>query len=147
MSQVSKRFIRPEVQKRIEDVFLYGLTKLGNKREIVELLEDFLTPTERIMLSKRFSIAYLLSQEYDYVSISKILKVSTNTVRSVAVQYKSGKGYQQVLNKILQQEELKKFFLDLGEGVSGILSTGGAKSAGWRDLKYEIGKKKKEKPF
>jgi len=66
----------------------------------------------------------------------------------VAISFRYGKGgYRKQIDKILKEEELKKFFLELGEGVSGILGATGTKGVQWRSINYVIRKKKREKPF
>ncbi|MBI2103784.1 hypothetical protein HYT59_02145 [Candidatus Woesebacteria bacterium] len=64
----------------------------------------------------------------------------------MSLKYGKG-GYRKQIDKILKEEDLKKFFLELGEGISGILGATGAKGVQWRSINYAIKKKKREKPF
>ncbi|OGM05764.1 hypothetical protein A2125_01085 [Candidatus Woesebacteria bacterium GWB1_43_5] len=147
MSQVSKRLLAPKVSNRIFEIFLKSISKLKDKDEIVEFLEDFLSTTERVMLSKRLSIAFLLANGYDYRTITTILKVSKGTVWSVAMSYNLGGGYKRQVSKIMRDEEIKLFLLDIADMISKIGGVGGKGSTGWRSVNRNIKKKKYDKPF
>lgn len=55
-----------------------------NPIEAEQFLQDFLTPTELTVLSKRLAIFKMLSEQASYQAIQKKLKVSSATVSSVA---------------------------------------------------------------
>jgi len=147
MTQVSKYPISKDVYEHIFDVFLATIAEIKTKNEVASFLQDFLTPTERIMLAKRLAIGLLLAKNYDYREISKILRVSTTTIGNMSSLYKYGHAYRKVIDDILADEEMEKFWLDFGEKIASILSPGGAKTSGWFYLRNEIRKKKRRKPF
>ena len=106
MTQVSKKHIDKKTNDRIWLLFLTCITESDNKKLTEELVTDLLTPTERVMLTKRFSIAYMLIHGYHYDEIAIILRVSTGTVANVAGWLKSeGDGLRKIITKIEKQEK------------------------------------------
>lgn len=123
MPQVSKKFLQKDIEKRMYQVFEKAIADLKKTEEIKDFIADILTPTERIMLSKRLAIAVLLAKGYDYRQIGDILKVSSTTVGSVIKQHLiGGDGYKVVVDKILQSEELQKLFIDLTKNFAKLIS-------------------------
>ena len=53
MPQVSKRLVQKKTQEKIQKLFLFALTKCTSASLTQELVEDLLTPTEQVMLSKK----------------------------------------------------------------------------------------------
>ena len=114
MSQVSRRVLSKEVQERIFEIFWQALASCSDQKTVATFLEDLLTPTEKVMLAKRVSIAFLLMKGYDYRSITETLKVSTPTIWTVNLWLKeNGSGYKIALEKILRSEKWRKFWQDI----------------------------------
>lgn len=148
MAQVSKYPISNAVYERILDIFFKTLIKIKTKSEANQFIKDFLTPTEQIMLSKRLAIAFLLEKEYDFRSISKILRVSLGTIASVNLMRKhGGQGYQKMIGKLLREEKVKDFLIQVSEVASGQLGRSRKGGGAWRYLHKELEKKGKRKPF
>lgn len=148
MAQVSKYPISKAVYERIVEIFFKVLVDIETKSEASQFIKDFLTPTEQIMLAKRLAIAFLLEKDYDYRTISKILRVSLPTVARVNLIRKyGGQGYQRMIKKLLREEKVKDFLLKVGEALSGDLGKGGKGSGAWRYLHQELKKKRKKKSF
>ena len=139
--------ISKDVYQKIFDVFLKTIADLKTKAEVEKFFQDFLTPTERIMLAKRLAIGLLLAKKYDYRDISKILRVSTTTVANMSILYKYGQFYRKIIDEIESDEQMKEFWLEFGEGIAGVLAVGGAKASGWFNLRNEIRKTRKKEPF
>jgi TrpR-related protein YerC/YecD len=94
MAQVSRHPLSKLIYERIFEIFIKSIISIKNKKEAEDFLNDFLTPTERIMLAKRLTIAVLLTKGYDYNQIHKVLHVSTATIAGVNVFLKyTGEGY------------------------------------------------------
>jgi len=111
MSQVSKKVIDKHIAKKIKENFLEIMSSLKNKQEANRFLYDFLTQTEQIMLAKRLAIVLMVLKGYNHRQISESLKVSTATVSSMVMWLRyEGKGYRQVLNKVIKKETLKEFW-------------------------------------
>lgn len=147
MTQVSRYPVSKEVYERIFDIFLKTITGLYTRKFTSGFLEEFLTPTEQVMLAKRLSVAFLLSKDYNYREISKILRVSTATVGRVALLYKESKYFKNVIKRILKDEKIDEFWQEVGEKITSLLSAGGSKSGAWRYLREEIKNKRKKKVF
>mgnify|MGYP001091227409 CR=1 FL=1 len=148
MAQVSKYPISKAVYERILDVFFKTLIEIRTKSEANQFINDFLTPTEQIMLSKRLAIAFLLEKEYDFRSISKILRVSLTTIASVNLIRKyGGRGYQKMIGKLLREEKVKDFLSQVAETINGKMGKSRKGGEAWRYLHKELEKKGKKKPF
>lgn len=148
MSQVSRHPLSKASYERIFEILFEAVLKIQNKNEAEDFLSDFLTPTEKIVLAKRISVAVLLAKDYDYRTIRSILHVSPPTIASVntAMKYNQ-KGYRQVVDRLLKEEKLNNFLLSVAETVAKIGSVGGKGSADWRKVKQYIGRKRHKNPF
>ena len=115
--------MRREVEKRVYEVFERAIQKLKNPKDIRNFVDDLLTPTEKIMLSKRLAIAVLLEKGLDYRQISGIMKVSFATITSIVRQRSlGGLGYKKVVGEILKEEKSEESFLEFEKWVSKFLS-------------------------
>ncbi len=148
MTQVSKYPISKDIYDRCWEIFTKTLIGIKTSKDADEIVSDLLTPTERIMLTKRLAIAFLLSQGYEYRQISKILRVSFPTISMVSLALKYGSnGYKKAVNRILRDEKLREV---LNKTAQVLIAPGtrGMGSGAWRYLKQELEKKSKDrKPF
>lgn len=111
MAQVSRIPLKKALEERVFEVFYQSVAEAKSVNDVKLLLGDLLTPTEKVMLAKRLSIAILLIKEYDYRSIREILKVSPVTIGKVANWLKfKGEGYRRVANKLLKEDAWVAFF-------------------------------------
>jgi len=148
MTQVSKYPISDIVYKRIFEIFSKSLVKIESKNEASQFIEDFLTPSEQVMLAKRLAIAFLLDKGYDFREIHKILRVSFTTINRVKLMKKiGGGGYQKIINKLLTEEQVKDFILRVGEMVTTEFGRVGTGKGAWRYLHHELEKRRRSKPF
>jgi len=145
MAQVSKYPLKTEVYNRIFELLLKVIAEPYNKRAAKELLEDLLTPTEKIMLAKRLGIGVLLVKGYSYGTIQEILRVSKSTIADVntSLRYK-GKGYKAFTKKVLQEEKMAQFWEKVEDLVLGAFSKG-TRGSGWRHLHQELKRKRWKK--
>lgn len=120
MTMISNYPLNEEVKKRVFEVFLNTIKDLKTNNDVDNFLEEFLSPTEKIMLAKRLSIAVLLSKDYDIRSISHILKVAKNTIVKVNLLIKHKKGF--IYNLVIKINKDQKF------------------TEFWSNLEYEIKK-------
>lgn len=147
MAQVSKYPVSKEVYTRILDIFAKTVVSCKRKDQATLFLEEFFTPTEQIMLTKRLAIAFLLLKKYNYLEISKVLHVSTSTIRNVSISLKTKSYLLKKVKKILKDEEIEKFLTELGEKILKLLASGGSKSGAWKYLDQELESKRKSKTF
>ena len=137
MSQVSRYFLADKVKQEINSIFLETLSLLYKHEDILLFLKDFLSPTERIVLSKRITIALMLKQGYNYEAIKKLIKVSQATIADVNRKLKySGQGYHKVLDRILREQKIKSIFDKIENFALDALTVGRGKGTGfWREIK------------
>jgi uncharacterized protein YerC len=114
MSQVSKRKLTPKVESSIFDLFLRALAEMRNTKEARDFINDFFTPTERLMFTKRFAAVFLLHKEVSVVTVAQILKMSTSTVSRINVWFKQrDRGYRRLIERIVAKKKIKHFLEDI----------------------------------
>ena len=145
MPQVSKNPPKKEINDRIFELFIKILKKSVENNQAIELVDSLFTPTEKTMLAKRISITYMLAQDYDYRTISQILKVSTSTVGIIGSTYKHSPNFKAIVDKLLEDEETKQFWRDVAVKTTGILAIPRNKTGIWKELNKQS--KVKQKPF
>ena len=124
MSQVSRRFVSKKTEERILNLFVSAVVLVQTPKSAVSLIDDLLTPTEKVMLSKRFSIAFMLLEGYDYDQIQAALKVSSATVGRVALWLKTkGAGIREIRGKIKTNELLKEVWEDIKDSFIELFAT------------------------
>ncbi len=134
MSQVSRRPIKKETEKKINELFQESITLCSSKPQVEEFIEDLLTPTEKIMLSKRLAIAYLLLRDYSYSMIKTTLKVSTPTIGSISLLLKhKGNGIRKIVKLIEARKKWRNFLEDLGDSTIDLF--GSSKGSNWKATK------------
>ena len=138
MSQVSKYPLDKDIYNEVFDTFLQTIANLKTKNEVLFFFNEFLTPTERIMFSKRLAVGLLIAEGYDYREISNLLKTSTSTISTFSSFYKYGEGYKRVVDKIKVDKEIKEFLLNLGLKISTLGSFGGKGSSTWRSVNRSL---------
>ena len=146
MAQISKYPISHQLTGRIFELFLKTLIEIRSSDEAERFITEFLTPTEKVVLAKRITIALLLEKGYDYRSIQQLIHVSAPTIRSVnlALQY-GNNGYRQLLNKIQKEEKIIAILDNL---AITLLSAPAALEKGkgmWSYLKKQAEGEKKDK--
>lgn len=148
MAQVSVFPLSKKVYERIFEILFKSIAGIKKKKEVEDFFNDFLSPTERIVLAKRLAIAVMLAKGHDYSTIRKTLKVSPPTIAAVngCLRY-AGEGYQKVIDRLMKEEAIKDAFLDLGEGVADAGSLMRPGKEMWQAVGKEIQKKRKEKQF
>jgi uncharacterized protein YerC len=148
MAQVSKRYLHKQVAERIVDLFWTSLSTLSTKQKVAVFLEALLSPTEKLMLSKRLAIAFMLLKGYDYPSINERLKVSDSTIWNIKLNLDhKGKGYQKTIEQIMDKEKWEKFWQDLDNFFQEILPP--RYGTDWKEARRKQWKKRRsqEKPF
>lgn len=148
MTQISKRYLDKKVEDRILDLFWTSLASLSTKEKVAIFIDDLLSATEKIMLSKRLAIAFMILKGYDYPSINNRLKVSDQTIWNVKTNLSHrGKGYKAVIEQIMNKEKWEKFWQDLDHFFEVILPP--RYGTDWKEARRKQWEKrrKEEKPF
>jgi len=145
MSQVSVRYIVEERKKRIIKLLKDLIIKTKSNQDTEILVNDLLTSTEKIMLSKRLACFYLISNNVDLTDISDILKLSKSTVFYYKNLYKTKKNLKKYLETKIFKEKigqtLKNIFIEF-------YYNNPKKGSDWsasRKVYYENQRRKKEK--
>lgn len=104
MTQVSRFRLKEDIQERVNELLAEVFLGIKDKSELKSFLDDFLSPTEKTVLSKRLAIAILLAKGNDYANIARVLKVTPTTISKVSLHMKYGNGSivkitEKVLNK------------------------------------------------
>ena len=148
MPQVSKYPISKGVYARCWEIFAKTLINIKSSSDAELIVNDLLTPIERIMVSKRLAIAMLLKRGCEYQQIKEVLRVSSPTIAMVNNTLRFGSnGYNKAIENILLDENLKEFF---NKTLQTLISpaTKGKGGGTWRYLKKELEMKSKDKkPF
>ena len=58
MPPVSRRIVNPKIAYDIWNLLVKSIGKADKKQELMPLIQDLLTPSERIMIAKRMAIIY-----------------------------------------------------------------------------------------
>ncbi|MBI5122931.1 hypothetical protein HZA75_03680 [Candidatus Roizmanbacteria bacterium] len=106
------------------------------------MIDDILSPSEKIMIAKRLGMIYLLIKGVDFRTIANTLKVSTSTVLFYSVAYKEKRAQiTNLIEQMLKKEKVLNFLEDLFADLTihpGIY-------IGHHKLKWEYEKKKIER--
>ncbi len=148
MVQVSRNPLNAKINERIFEIFTEVVAALSKPAEIQDFLNDLLSPTEKIMLGKRLSIAYLILKGYDQRTICSMLKVSSGTVSRVSFNLQiKGKGYKGIFGKVFAKEKIAQTLDKLDQLLSGFLPPPrGTNWSEWRKREYKE-RFRKIKPF
>lgn len=110
--------IRPEVWDKIFDMFLDSFLFSKDKNKLNGYVQSIFTPTERIMLAKRFAACILLAKGHEYRSVARILRMSLTTISKMNFKLKyEGEGLMPIVEdtfrkqaKSVFKEEIKDLF-------------------------------------
>lgn len=106
--------LKPEVWEKIFDLFTDAFLKIKKRDNLNDFFDNFFSPTEKIMFSKRFAIAVLLAKGNDYESIKNTLRVTDGTIAKVNLKLnKSNSGLQKVVEEILKRDAGKVFWKEM----------------------------------
>lgn len=108
MSQVSKFQLREDVWNRIFDFFIETLINIKNKQRLESFVDNFFTPTEKIVFAKRLAAAVMVSKENSYESIRETLRISPPTIARMSMHLKDKEGgLSRVVEDILRKDATK----------------------------------------
>lgn len=110
MAKVSRNPLSPEVQREMTAALIRTLTQIEDGVLLQKFLDDLLTPTEKLMLSKRLMAAVLLQRGYSYGAVCRALKLSRATVFLIQRELlKSGEGYRKVFERFFKESRGQRF--------------------------------------
>lgn len=114
----SNHFMNQKIEKKVYDIFINSIKNTKSSSNVIDFLNDLLSPSEQSMLAKRVAIAFMiLENKYLYEDIIKTLKVSDGTVAKVnATLLLKGNGYRKIIGNAVLQKSIRNSlseFLDL----------------------------------
>jgi len=114
MSQVSRFQLLPEVWEKIFNLFTDTFFRLKDKNKFGRFVDNFFSPTERIMLAKRLAIAVLLAKGNDYATIKRTLRVTAGTISKVGLLLRTNKsGLRFAVEEILKRDAGRLFWEEI----------------------------------
>lgn len=117
MSHVSKNRLSKRAEDNLIHTLEFVLARLSKEEEIKGFLFSLLSPTEKLMLAKRFAIIILLKENLSDSQISQAVHVTRETVSRVKMLSElKGQGYQAAFAKLQNEklmQDLKGILLDL----------------------------------
>ena len=109
MAQVSVQYIKPEVKDKLQSLLVSCISRCSQVSLAADLVEDLLTNTEKIMISKRIGVALMLLKHVGAREISDKLKVSFPTIYRVKTWLEiKGGGYRSLLESIIKEDAAKE---------------------------------------
>ncbi|OGK13937.1 hypothetical protein A3C98_01500 [Candidatus Roizmanbacteria bacterium RIFCSPHIGHO2_02_FULL_37_15] len=119
MTRISRRILKENLLLKLHSLFFEIMSQYSSKESFLELIDDILSPTEKIMLTKRVAIIYLLIKGVDYRDIANVLKVSTGTVVLYAAKfYKRDSKIVKMIKTMLKKEKFFNFLEDVFADLS-----------------------------
>lgn len=113
MSRISKQPVNEELLTKIFKLFYEVFSRYDGQEDFLSIIDDILSPTEKIMLAKRLAIIYLLIKKVDYRDITETLKVSSATVTFYsAMFYKKDSRVANIISNMLKKEKVLNFLDD-----------------------------------
>ena len=131
------------VLNKLLDLFFEVVGKRYDKGDFQKIIEDLLTPAERIMIAKRIAVYYLLLKNIDYRTISNVLKISQTTISKLNVFKEKSEGIIPTFNRIVRNEKIGEFLEEVSLALMGPGTYGTNWKAGWKHKK-ELARRKTE---
>jgi len=139
MTRISKYRVEDKVLKKLYFLMFEIISNMDEEERFTGIMNELLSPTEKIMIVKRIAIIYLLMKNINYLIISDVLKVSSRTIAKFHSIILEGKEIKNILEGLIGNEKIKDFFEELFFREPGTYGVNW-KSA-WRQ-KFEIENKK-----
>lgn len=109
MTRVSKYPLDKSLEQEMFGQFWVSLSRLHDAHAASSFFSDLLSPTEELMLAKRFTVAVLLLRGKKPVDIVSTLHVSFSTISSVSSWIKNAKPKtKKILESIIRESNWQK---------------------------------------
>jgi len=104
MPHVSKRLIDSKIKKDTLDSFTFLVKDLNNVPDTDKFLSSILSETERLMIAKRITAAFLLRHNIESLKIQNLLKLTPATVFRLKLWIQTHQeGFDVIFNKLEKQ--------------------------------------------
>lgn len=132
MPHISRQRVNKRIWDKVSDLFLEAVAGAKNKKEAEVFVTGFLTPTERVMLAKRFAVFFLLEKRVNFEEIKEILKVTPATISRVNLWRQTLTEQQRkFVHRILFKREVKHSLVDAIKEIH--YSAPPPKGADWKE--------------
>ncbi|MBI2055455.1 MAG: hypothetical protein HYT42_01040 [Candidatus Sungbacteria bacterium] len=112
MAKISQKPVTREVREEMFRSMFRALARVSDEGAIGKILDDVLTPTEKIMIAKRVMAAILIDRGYSYTEIGELLKLSPTTINTVHREIrKKGDGYRLIFGLFPKKSKFDKFLV------------------------------------
>jgi len=139
MTRISKYRVEKKVLKKLYSLMFEIISNMDEEERFTGIMNELLSPTEKIMIAKRVAIIYLLIKGIDYLVIADVLKVSSRTIAKFHSIIEEGKEVKNIIESVAGNDRIKDFFEELFFREPGTYGVNW-KSA-WRQ-KFEIERKR-----
>lgn len=112
MPHVGKRKVKKKIFIRMSEEFIAVLSAMRSIREVKTFADEFFTPTERIMFSKRFAAILMIQNGYSFSAVERTLKLSPSTVFKIWQRAKRNE-FHAIAKHNSKNKASKKFWEDL----------------------------------
>ena len=113
MPRVSKRPVSEELLSKTYKLFYEVFSRNKDQDDFLLIIDDIFSSSEKIMISKRLAIIYLLIKGVDYRDIMNTLKVSSATVVFYASTFlKRSSKVRSIIENMLNKEKVLNFLDD-----------------------------------
>ena len=113
MPHISRKPLKKEVWARVFDLFLEGVALTKSTKEAKLFVTGFLTPTEQIMLAKRFAVFFLLEKKVAPVEIGEVLNITLATIRRIDLWRKTlSEQQKKLIRRLLRRKEIRNLLVD-----------------------------------
>ena len=130
MVRNSHYLIKEKVLLGIYRLFFEVISQGKNKQDFFQILDEIISPTEKLMLAKRVAIIYLLMKNTEVRKIVDTLKVSTATIAKYVLLFSSKDSrLTQILKTILNNREIRNYLSDI---FKELLIQPGIKKGHWK---------------
>ena len=127
--------------EKMYSMFFEVLFNLRTKKSFFEVIDEIISPVEKIMIAKRVITMYLLMKNVEYETICHALKISTSTVAKFSLLLTNSPHIKARLLKIIESDRVKLIFEDL---IAAIFAPG-AIGVDWKGAwRRKLDKKKKK---
>jgi len=113
MPQVSKRFLKKEKLNKIFTLFFDLIADIDDKNKAEKVVDELLTPTEKIMVAKRIACLYLVSKKIPPTIISDSIKLSSSTIGHYYYLYE----HSAIIKEFIQEKLASKKVSDLLKNI------------------------------
>lgn len=123
------------------NIFYEVVGKTRSKVDFFSLVDEVISPVEKIMIAKRIIIMYLILRNIDQRTICMTLKVSSGTVAKFSLLLANNSHVRKKLDSMVTIDSMKLLFEELISSIFAPGTIGTDWKGAWRN-KLEVERKK-----